>query len=92
MEKTDRRGKVVQEIPAYRKKSKTASISNSQRRSDHKHKYEKIILKSIIGYQWGKKCGICGRIDDRPCISLQQRREFMKPEKNRILGLDGTIF
>lgn len=87
MDKTGCPKKMNQEIPAYRKKSKTASTSNSEKRSDHKHQYEKIILRSFIGYQWGKKCSVCGRIDDRYSLSIQQRREFMKPVKTSHYGI-----
>ena len=37
------------ESAPHKKKSKTASKSNSSKRSDHKHDYEKVILKSFFG-------------------------------------------
>lgn len=48
--------KVIDEKLRHRKKSKTASISNSSKRADHKHQYERVIVKSFLGYRWGRKC------------------------------------
>lgn len=50
------------DIPKYHKKGKR-SKSNSNKRSNHKHEYEKIIYEDWFGYSWGKRCKICGRID-----------------------------
>lgn len=59
----------------YRKKKDQKS--KSSKRSDHKHQYEKIIIKSLIGWQWAQRCTICHRIKTKYCIS---DREFIKPE------------
>ena len=40
--------KVIDEKLRHRKKSKTASISNSSKRADHKHQYERVIVKSFL--------------------------------------------
>lgn len=51
------------DIPKYRKKSKS-SRSNSKRRSNHKHQYEKIAYRGgMFGFEWGKRCSVCGRIE-----------------------------
>lgn len=51
------------DIPKYRKKSKS-SQSNSKKRSDHKHQYEKVIIfNPFFGFCWGKRCSICGRTE-----------------------------
>ena len=63
--KDERRERDFDEIPAYRKKSKTASTSDSRRRSKHKHVYEKIILHwGGDSFEWSGRCEICGRIDN----------------------------
>ena len=68
-----------EESPRHRKKSQTASRSNSEKRSDHKHDYEKIVFDGFLGYRWGKRCRICGRISD--CyshFSAMNRQDFLK--------------
>ena len=37
----------------HRKKSKTSKTSKSVQRSNHKHEYEKVIIREFIGYAWG---------------------------------------
>ena len=52
------------EVPAHRKRSKTASTSNSQKRSAHKYSYQKVLLYyGASTFTWGRQCEICGRID-----------------------------
>ena len=69
------------EVAPYKKKSKTASNSNSSKRADHKHDYEKVVLKSIFGWRWGRRCKVCGRIDSAPYnFSTNGRDDFLKPE------------
>lgn len=46
-------------LPKHKKKK--AQTSKSNKRSDHKHQYEKIIIKNW-GWIWGERCVICGRI------------------------------
>lgn len=60
----------------YRKKKSRSS--RSSRRSDHKHDYQKVIIQGICGWTWGKRCSICGRMDNtyRPFSN----KEFLKPE------------
>lgn len=62
--KKERRQKVDEGVPVFRKKSKTSAVSDSRRRSRHKHRYKKIILHYGSSYfAWGRQCEICGRID-----------------------------
>ena len=61
--------KVIDEKLRHRKKSKTASISNSSKRADHKHQYERVIVKSFLGYRWGRKYALSAN-----------SRDFMKAE------------
>ena len=76
------------EIAPHKKKSRTASKSNSSKRSDHKHDYEKVILESWFGFEWGKRCTICGRIDSGPFnFSTSSRFDFMKPETTKKPGI-----
>lgn len=59
----------------YKKKKDQKSKSN--KRSNHKHQYKKIIIKSFIGWQWAEKCEICGRIKYKFTLS---DKEFRRPE------------
>ena len=70
----------------YRKKSRTSSKSDSKKRTDHKHKYEPVIIvdRVFTAIYWGKRCSICGRMHER--IRFSPDRDFVKPEargKNR---------
>lgn len=70
----------------YRKKSQTASKSDSKKRTDHKHKYEPVIIADRVfaAIYWGKRCSICGRMQERTRFSPE--RDFVKTEargKNR---------
>ena len=81
------------EFIRYRKKSKTSSKSNSSKRADHKHKYERIILKWIFGYKWGKRCSICGRIySSYGSFSTMHREDFLKPEALKKAGISSRDF
>lgn len=52
------------ETPVHRKKSRTAAVSDSRKRSAHKHLYQKIILHyGSSAFAWGRRCEICGRVD-----------------------------
>ncbi len=79
----------IRDIPSeecrHRKKSKTSSKSNSSKRADHKHQYERIILKWICGFRWAKRCAICGRVDDSfGGFSSARYQDFIRPaEENR---------
>lgn len=62
--KQERQTPAPEEAPAHRKKSKTASVSSSRKRSDHRHMYRKIILHyGGDAFCWGRQCERCGRID-----------------------------
>ena len=62
--KRERQTPPADEAPAHRKKSKTASVSSSRKRSDHRHMYRKIILHyGGDAFCWGRQCELCGRID-----------------------------
>lgn len=65
--------------PKYQKKKNQKS--KSSKRSNHKHQYEKLIVKGIIGWTWAKQCSICGRISCRLALST---REFQKPEYRQL--------
>lgn len=56
-----------EETSKHKKKSKTSSKSVSSKRSNHRHDYERVIIKSGFSdaeYHWAKRCRICGRVDD----------------------------
>ena len=74
------------ETGVYRKKSRTASKSDSKKRADHKHKYEPVIIadRPFPALYWGKRCSICGRMQERNRFSPDL--DFVKTEargKNR---------
>lgn len=75
------------DISAHKKKSKTASQSDSKKRSDHKHDYEKVIIEGLFGFQWGKHCTICGRIDDYYSHFSTMNREGLLSEERLASGL-----
>lgn len=82
-----------QDDARHRKKSKTASRSNSSKRADHKHQYERIIMKWIFGYQWGRRCTVCGRIDDGfGNYSSARHQDFLKPEALKKPGISNRDY
>jgi len=79
--------------PRHRRKSRTASKSNSSKRADHKHQYEKIILKWIFGFRWSRRCSICGRIDDSfGGFSASLYQDFLKPEAKNSRGISSRDY
>lgn len=66
---------VDEEFLRYKKKK--SQKSKSSKRSDHKHQYEDIIVKSLVGWQWAERCIICNRVKYKIAIS---DREFVRPE------------
>ena len=76
----------MEETGLYRKKSQTSSKSDSKKQTDHKHKYEPVIIvdRVFTAIYWGKQCSICGRMQER--FHLTPDLDFVKPEarnKNR---------
>jgi hypothetical protein len=71
----------------YRKKKDQFSKSN--RRSDHKHDYEKIIVPGLFGYMFAQRCTLCGRIKH---YSFAQTRykEFLKGNRRNSFGIGGN--
>lgn len=67
-----------EEIPRHKKKKPQKSIA--KKRADHKHKYEKIIINPGFGWKWGKRCSICGRIDEGHSFTTWDREDFLKPD------------
>lgn len=76
----------------YKKKSHTASISKSNRRADHKHQYEPVIIKWLFGFRWGRICSTCGRVDDGGTLSTARRQDFLKPEAKQRPGISNRDF
>ena len=52
----------MDEIAKHRKKSKSSDKSQSSKRSDHKHQYEKVICLHSNWATWNNRCKICGRM------------------------------
>lgn len=66
------------ETAPYRKKSKK-SRSDSKARSNHKHRYDKVIVNSLFAYHWAGRCSVCGRVDENAFGSgLAKSVEFYK--------------
>ena len=66
------------DVPRHKKKK--SQKSKAKMRSDHKHEYEKIIINSMFGWKWGKRCVICGRIDEGHAFSSRDKEDFLKPD------------
>lgn len=72
------------EVPAHRKRSKSASKSVSGKRARHKHDYEKVIISVGVGsfeYYWGRRCRICGRVDDSGMFKPGASDDFVRASK-----------
>lgn len=76
-----------QEIAPYRKKKDQKS--KSEKRSNHKHIYEKIIMQSILGWQWAERCIQCGRKKYRFKLNCN---DFVKPEYRDYPYLSQSFF
>lgn len=51
-------------IPKYHKKSTTSTVSDSEKRANHRHHYKKVILYfGAALVVWGRQCEDCGRVD-----------------------------
>ena len=75
--KQERQTPAPEEAPVHRKKSKTASVSSSRKRSDHRHVYRKIILHyGGDAFCWGRQCELCGRIDGMSKASGWSPQDF----------------
>lgn len=65
----------------HRKKSKTSKTSKSVQRSNHKHEYEKVIIREFIGYTWGGRCKFCGKFQSHyRHFSTSRYLDFRRPE------------
>lgn len=60
-----------------RHKKKKDQKSKSNKCSNHKHQYEKIIVKTIAGWNWAMQCVICGRIKEKFSLAC---KDFIRPE------------
>lgn len=83
---TDERIKrlINDDVPAHRKRSNSASKSVSGKRSSHKHDYEKVIICSgftSAEFYWGRRCRICGRVDDSGMFRAGASDDFIKVQK-----------
>ena len=67
------------EIPKYRKRKKQQS--KVEKRSRHKHEYDRIIIGHTGGWGWGKKCSICGKMEQVWSSDPEERNRFRKLEK-----------
>lgn len=65
----------------HRKKSKTSRTSKSVHHSNHKHEYEKIIIREFIGYAWSARCKLCGKFQSHHRhFSASLYTDFRRPE------------
>ena len=82
-----------EETPTHKKKSNAASTSSVEKRSDHKHDYERVIIQNSFqqdGYFWGKRCTICGRVDDSDEFKATATKGLVK--KIEKVKLNGEVF
>ena len=68
------------EVPSHRKKSKSAARSVINKRSNHKHDYENVIIRSWDeqSFFWGERCRICGRVKDGNWAKADAYKDFVK--------------
>lgn len=86
-----RQDMIVSEEPKHIRKA-SSSTSRSDRRSDHRHEYEKVILRGIVGYRWRERCRICGKFQLRPHPGSIQWRDFVRPEYRHSTRYSKEIF
>lgn len=77
----------------HRKQSKTSRTSQSARRSNHKHEYEKVIIREFIGYAWSSRCRLCGRFQSGYSrFSTTRYMDFRRPESFGKPGISNQDF
>lgn len=76
------------DAPHRKKKPQTSKASH---RSNHKHQYERIIIESFVGWNWGKRCTICGRISSSGWPVLHNG-DFLKPKYANARGVASYMF
>ena len=84
-----------EEIPTYKKKSVSASKSSAEKRARHKHDYERVIIqRSFQGdaYYWGKRCKMCGRVDDSGEFKATASKGLVKKTVKVELSDSSTYF
>ena len=85
---------IGEEILRHRKKSKSAARSVADKRSDHKHEYEKVIIRNTIheeGFFWGERCRICGRVKDGDWFKEDAYKDFVK-KRVKVKGFNFKVF
>lgn len=75
-----------------RHKKKKPQNSKSQKRSDHKHEYEDVIVGGLLGWNWGKVCKICGRLDTNKSFGTSSYKEFLRDEYKEHHGISVKYF
>ncbi len=86
-EKPKRRDRLIPDEARHRKKH--PQTSKSRKRADHKHQYEKVILQTIVGWDWGQCCTICGRISNQFAFASE---DFMRPDRKQRPGVSSADF
>lgn len=86
-EKSKRRDHLVPDEVRYRKKH--PQTSKNRKRADHKHQYEKVVLHTIVGWDWGQCCTVCGRISNKFAFASE---DFMRPGRKRRSGVSSADF
>lgn len=81
------------ETMRHRKRSKTSKTSKSVHRSNHKHEYEKVIIRGFIGYAWGGRCRLCGKFQSHyRHFSASRYMDFRRPESIGQYGISNESF
>ncbi len=86
-EKTSRHEQFVPEEARHKKKR--PQTSKSSKRSDHRHKYEKVIVQTPVGWDWSKHCIICGRLSNK---FVFVSRDFIRPDRREGVGISSADF
>lgn len=86
-EKNKKQDQLVLGEAKYRKKR--PQTSKSSKRADHRHKYEKIIVQTPVGWDWSKRCIICGRLSNKFVFAS---RDFIRPDRRSGTGISSRDF
>ena len=64
-------------------------MSKISKRSNHRHDYEAVIIEEEIDsvkYRWGRRCRLCGRVDDAGMFKIATFEDFVKDRVEVSLG------
>lgn len=69
------------DIPKHKKKKNNSS--RSDKRSNHKHIYEKVITENFLGFfAWAERCSVCGKFKNQFSFDYEG---LIEPSEDRAL-------